>query len=123
MILPLDLSQEFLDVVQIHSGFQPHLVGSSVIRPTSWGSLNRLQSEAQRFIYHAAEGRIELCRNRFRFVQNIVVYGQCCSHIIIIASDIMMSRHQIAYCPSCLRPEDRFETDRPAFEIRLFLNG
>jgi len=94
VIFPLDLRQERLDVVQIPSGFQPHLVGLRVIGSSSRRSiLNHLQSGTQRLINHAPKGRTEFCRNGFRFVQNIVVYGKCCSHNVIIASCGVMSRH------------------------------
>jgi len=81
VILPLDLRQEHLDVVQIPSCFQPHLVGAGAIGPNARRILNRLQSGTQRLINHTAKGHIELCRNSFGFVQNVVVYGKCCSHM------------------------------------------
>ena len=61
--------------------------GAGGIGPGSgWGILDHLQSGSQRFINHAPKGRAEFCRNSFRFVQNIIVYGQCGSHNVIIAS-------------------------------------
>ena len=93
MILPLDLRQERPDVVQIPPGFQPHLVRAGAIGSGSRGILNSLQPGTQRFIHDVAKRRTEFCRNSFRLVQNIVVYGQCRSHGIITASYSVMSRH------------------------------
>jgi hypothetical protein len=100
VIFPLDLRQERLDVVQIPPGFQPHLVGPCTIGSSSrLAILNHLQSGTQRLIHHAPKRRTELCRNGFRSIQNIVVYGKCCSHDVIIASHGVMSRHHFSPFP------------------------
>ena len=73
LILPLNLGQEGLNVVQIPPGFQSHLVGTGAIRPGSRRILHCLQSGTQGLINHLTEGLTKLCRNGFRLVQNIVV--------------------------------------------------
>jgi len=93
MILPLDLRQERLDVVQIPPGFQSHFMGTRAIGLGLRRHLNRLQSGTQRFIHHPAKGYMKFAGNRFCFVYNIIVDIQCCSHNVIIASYNMMSRH------------------------------
>ena len=93
MILPLDLRQERLDVVQIPPGFQPHLARAGAIGSGSRSILNGLQPGTQRFIHHVAKRRTEFCRNSFRLVQNIAVYVQCRSHGVTTAPYSVMSRH------------------------------
>jgi hypothetical protein len=84
MILALDLRQEFLNVIQIPSGFQSHLMGTSAIRAALGRRLNCQQARAQRLIDNLPEGRVEFRRDGSRFVQNVVVYDQCCSHVGIM---------------------------------------
>jgi len=94
MALPLDLRQQFVDIVQIPAGFQSHFVGSGLIGSGPRGLLNGLKTGANRLIdYPTERGTQPLC-HRSRSVQNIVIQGQCCSHDGSLASSSMMSRHQ-----------------------------
>jgi hypothetical protein len=108
VILPFYLGKEGLNVVQIPAGFQPHLVGMGAIGPGSWKILNCLQSGTQSLINYLAKGLTKFCGNGFRLVQNIVVYVKCCSHEDIVASLMLMSRHQVGIFHSGgQRPEEK----------------
>ena len=96
MVLPLDLRQQFLDIVQTSAGFQPKFVGSGLIRPGFRGLLNALKTGANRLIHDPAEGSAKPLGDRSRSVQNIVVDGQSRSHDGIIASLCVMSRHHFS---------------------------
>lgn len=93
MVLPLDLREQFLEIVQVHACSQSQFVGAGAIRRTLCGILNRLQTSAKRLIYNPPEGRVQPLRNRSRRVEDVIVYSKCCSHGGIIASSLVMSTH------------------------------
>ena len=94
MILPLDLGNEFVDVVQTPSGSEAQVSGLGAIGFGSGRLFNSLKAGAESLIYHPPKRGMELLCQRSGFVQNIVVDGECCSHVGIIASWSMMSRHR-----------------------------
>jgi len=96
MVLPLYLRQQFVDIVKTPAGFQPHLMGSGLIGSDSGRLLNGFKPGANRLIDHLPEGSVKLLCNRSSSVQNIVIYSQCRSHVGILASFYMMSRHQLS---------------------------
>ena len=58
MVLPLDLREQLLDIVQAPACSQAEFAGAGVIRTTLCGSLNRLQTGAKGLIYHPPERRV-----------------------------------------------------------------
>lgn len=96
MVLPLDLRQQFLDIVQTPADFQPQFVGSGLIEPGFRGFLNDLKTGANRLVDDLPEGNAKPLRNRSRSVQNIIVYVQCRSHKCILASFEMRIWHQMS---------------------------
>jgi hypothetical protein len=75
MVLPLDLRQQFLDIVQASAGFQSQFVGSGSIGSGSRGFRNGLKTGANRLIDYLPEGSAKPLCDRSRSVQNIIVYG------------------------------------------------
>ena len=74
MVLPLDLREQFLDIVQIPAAAQSQFAGACVIGTAPGGLFNRLQTSAKRLIDHEPEGRVQLLRNGSRSVKNVIVY-------------------------------------------------
>ena len=95
MVLPLDLRQQFLDIVQTPAGFQSEFAGSGLIGSGCRGFRDGLKTGAKRLIDYLPEGRAKPLCHRSRSVQNIIVYGQRRSHDCILASSCMMSRHHL----------------------------
>ncbi len=98
MVLPLDLCQEFLDIVQTSAGFQSHFAGLGLIGVDSLRFFNNLETGTKCLIDHPPEGSVKPLRNRSRSIHDIIVYGQCRSHIIIMTSFDLMSMH-MAFVP------------------------
>jgi hypothetical protein len=97
VILPLNLREKFLDIVQALPSSQPQPVGPRAIGAELRRFLDRMQTGAKRLVDHAPERRSEPLGNSPCFIQNIIVYSQRCSHAGIIASRCMMSRHHAVY--------------------------
>ena len=96
MVLPLDLRQKLMDVVQIPSGLQPQFMGAGLIESSLRGFLDGMKTGSNRLIDHPPERSVQPLRNRSSSVQNIVIDGECGSHDGIVASHTMMSRHHLA---------------------------
>jgi hypothetical protein len=97
MILPFNLRDEFLYVVQTPACFQAQFVGSGAIGPGLGRFLDGMQTGAKRLVHHQSEWRVEFLRDRSRLVEHIVVYRQCRSHGGIVASRRQMSRHHMTF--------------------------
>ena len=91
MVLPFDLRQQGLNMVQIPPRAQPQFMGLGAVGSASRWFLNCLQTRAKCLIDHPPERRAQPRGNRSRSVQNVVVYDQCCSHNGISDSDVKAS--------------------------------
>lgn len=74
MLLPFNLRDQLLDVVQTPARLQSQFARMGMIRPGSRRLLNRLQSGAKGFIHNPTEGPMQLFCQRPRALQNIVFY-------------------------------------------------
>jgi hypothetical protein len=81
VVLPLNLRDQFLNIVQAPARSQRQFVGSGAIRAGSCRFLNRFQTGTKRLIHHPSKGSAQFLGNGSRSVQNVVVYGQCRSHM------------------------------------------
>ena len=84
------------------------------------GSSNRLQTGAKRLIYYAPEGRMWPLGNGSRFVEDVIVDGQRCSHNGIMASFLVMSTHHFGFSGAYMAsPRQGAGRDRLATEREL----
>ena len=86
MLLPLNLRDQLLDVVKTPSLLQSKFARTGMVGSGASRFLHHLQAGAERLIHHASERTVQSAGKRSRPVENVVVYGQCCSHDCIIAS-------------------------------------
>lgn len=92
--LPLDLGDQFLDVVQTVPSLQSQSARLCAVRLSLKRFLDRLQPDSQRLVNHAAEWCSKSLRGRACAIQYVVVDGQCCSHVVhhsIIMRDVKAS--------------------------------
>ena len=65
-----------------------------MIKSLFCGLLDRVQTDTKRLIHHVSERGAKPFRNGSRPVQYVIIKGQCGSHVGIIASPDMVSRHR-----------------------------
>ena len=85
MVFSLHLRYQFMDVVKIAAGFQAHLVGVGMIGARARGLFCSTQSLAEGLIHNPAKRGAQFsCQGPGPF-QYIIINGNSCSHIVIIA--------------------------------------
>jgi hypothetical protein len=86
VVLPLNLRDQFLNIVQAPACSQPQFVRSGAIRAGSRRFINRHQTGAKRLVHHPSKGNVERPGNTSSSAQEIVVYGQRHSHDVTASS-------------------------------------
>jgi hypothetical protein len=95
VLLPFDFCQEVVDAIETFSGLQSHFTGGSHVRLGFLPGLDGIQSLPEGLVHDVAKGGLRSFGNLPSTVEDIIFKREGRSHDNRVASDSMMSKHQI----------------------------
>lgn len=96
-VFALNLGQQLLNAVYVLAGFEILRMWLRLVTSTFCRMLHFVQTGPQRFVYNRFGRCAQFSCYGSRAFQNIIIYVECRSDSVIIASFKMMSAHQLPF--------------------------